>query len=289
MVAVVDVRWYIDGRSGRDAFRDGHIPGAQWLDMDRDLSGPPVPGTGRHPLPDAAAFVATLAEAGIGERTPVVAYDDAGGSLAARLWWMLDALGRPAAVLDGGLAAWTGPLEVGGLADVGGPSEAGGLPEAGRAEGGAAPDGARPSAQPSRPVQWPRHSAVGTDEVDGLRRHPGVVLLDARSGARYRGEADPIDSRPGHIPGAVSAPWAANLDPATGTFADLGRLRDRYRALGVDGTGPVVASCGSGITACHDILALRLAGVADTRLYVGSWSAWSSDPDRPAVTGPHPG
>lgn len=268
-VAVADVRWYLDGRSGREAHRAGHIPGAVWLNVDTDLSGPVGPGSGRHPLPSPGALLAALDAVGIPGHAPVVAYDDASGSIAARLWWMLHALGREVAVLDGGIASWPGALETG---ERPRPSQ----------------PGATARAEP--PGEWPAGLVVGTDEVDAARRSSGVVVLDARSAERYAGAPNPADPRPGHIPGARSAPWQGNLDPGTGRFAAPGVLRRRFDDLGVGPGTDVVASCGSGVTACHDLLALHLAGhPGAARLYPGSWSAWAADPDRPVATGAEPG
>lgn len=259
-VAIVDTRSYLDGRSGKAAYDGGHVPGAVFLDLGRDLSSPPSAEGGRHPLPEPEAFAASLGAVGIADDVPVVAYDDAGGSIAARLWWMLDVLGRPAAVLDGGLAAWPGPLATG--------------------------------SPPPRPVErravpWPVDRFVGTAELEVLRSRPDVLLLDARSRARYAAGDPAIDTRGGHIPGAVSAPWTENLDPATGTFLPPAVLRERFDALGA-ADRRVVASCGSGVTACHDLLALRVAGVGHGVLYTPSWSGWSADPARPATLGDAP-
>jgi thiosulfate/3-mercaptopyruvate sulfurtransferase len=279
-VYVADVRWYLDGRSGRDAHAAGHIPGAVWVDVDADLAGPKTPTSGRHPLPDPDALAVALARLGIGEDGPVVAYDDASGSIAARLWWMLDAIGQPAAVLDGGLPAWTGPLET---ADAAAPA--------------GAPAGA--TTRTSRP--WPTAAIVDADQVDRLRRDPAAVVIDARAPERYMGQVEPIDARPGHIPGARNHPWADNIGP-DGRFRPPAELRHRFAHDGI-GTRPgggsgraaaalsvtVVASCGSGVTACHDLLALRVAGLGGGHLFPGSWSAWAADPERPAATGPEPG
>jgi thiosulfate/3-mercaptopyruvate sulfurtransferase len=250
-VRVVDVRWYLDGRSGRASYEAGHIPGAVWLDIDTELSAPASPANGRHPLPSAVDFAAALARVGIAEGTPVVAYDDAGGSVAARLWWLLHVLDEPVAVLDGGLAAWPGELsaEIATFAPV------------------------------TRNVRpWPAGRFHDADAVQ-----VAVSVLDARTGERYAHGDPAIDPRPGHIPGARSAPWAGNLDPATGRFLDAAALRERFAALGVSGS--VVAYCGSGVTACHDLLALEVAGITDTALYPGSWSQWGADASRPAETG----
>jgi thiosulfate/3-mercaptopyruvate sulfurtransferase len=259
-VAVADVRWYLDGRSGQAAYRAGHIPGAVWVDLDADLAAPPGEGLGRHPLPSPEAFATALGRLGLGEDRPIVAYDDAGGSIAARLWWMLRVIGSPAALLDGGLAAWRGPLSV---------------------------DEPTIVATTRTPSPWPAANVVDTAAVDRLRVEPGHVLLDARAAARYDGRSQQVDPRPGHIPGARSAPWADNLG-ADGRFLGPAALRSRFAAAGIDDDTSVVASCGSGVTACHDLLALELAGFSRTALYPGSWSAWSSGENRPAALGPQP-
>ena len=260
-VVVADVRWYLDGRSGRGAYEAGHIPGAVFLDLDGALSAPPGAAGGRHPLPEPEAFAASLGAAGIGDGRAVVAYDDASGMVAGRLWWMLRSLGEPAAVLDGGLAAWPGPLST-----------------------------ATPEPAPARftPRPWPAERFASIDEVDRLRRDRGTVVLDARSPERYRGEPNAIDPRLGHIPGAASAPYAANL-AADGTLRSPEELRETYAAAGVESGAGVVAYCGSGVSANLDLLALEVAGLGPGRLFVGSWSAWAADPSRPAATGPDPG
>ena len=262
---VVDVRWYLDPtRRGRDAYAAGHIPGAVFLDIEADLSAPgggrgrPA---GRHPWPAAEQVARVIGAAGIGPGTRVVAYDDQAGATAARLWYLLRAHGHDqAAVLDGGLAKWTAegrPLE----RDV--PSVA-------------------PAVFPARlRPGW----VVTKDEV--AARPAGTLLLDARAGERYRGETEPIDPRAGHIPGARSAPFAGNLTSGpVPVFRSPAELRERYATLGAEHGEPVVY-CGSGVTACHDLLALHLAGRRG-RLYAGSWSEWSADPARPIATGPEP-
>ncbi|MGH8909962.1 MAG: sulfurtransferase [Egibacteraceae bacterium] len=257
-VVVADVRWYLDGRSGREAYLAAHIPGAVFVDVDRDLADPPSPARGRHPLPDPHAFARAMGALGIGDGDPVVAYDDAGGSVAARLWWMLDVLGHPAAVLDGGLGSWTGGLQAGEPAD-------------------------RPPARfTARP--WPAARLVEADDVERLRHDPRALVVDARAPERYTGAFEPLDPRPGHIPGARNAPWTGNLNPDTGRFHEPAALRERFAALGADQAEEVVVYCGSGVTACHDLLALRSARLR-AKLYPGSWSQWSSDPARPAATG----
>jgi len=271
-VTVVDVRWYIDGRSGHDAYLGGHIPSAVWADLDTDLSAPPSTPGGRHPLPTPDDFAAAMGRLGVGDDSRVVCYDDAGGGIAARLWWMLDALGHEVAVLDGGIAGW---IDAGGAL----------------AEGEAAVD---PAASPTvftvRP--WPTERLIDGDAVAAAVQRGESVLLDARSAERYRGDDNPIDPRFGHIPSARSAPWNANIDPVTGRFLGVETLHARFGGLGV--TAPaapmssevspevpdVIAYCGSGVTACNNLLALQMMGVVG-RLYVGSWSEWGADPERP--------
>lgn len=251
-LVVADVRYYLDGRSGSAAFEEEHLPGAVWIELERWLAAPGGPGLGRHPLPDPATFAEGMGRAGIGDGTTVVAYDDLGGMVAGRLVWMLRSTGHPAALLDGGLTAWPGPRSTG-------PVE---LPE--------------PASFTPRP--WP---AARLATIDDLRSvPPGTVVVDARAGERYRGEVEPIDARAGHIPGAVNRPFAGNLDDA-GRFLSAERLADRFADLaGSD----VVVYCGSGVSACHDILAMEAAGIP-ARLFVGSWSAWSSQPELPVATG----
>ncbi len=257
---VADVRWIHGGTSEdvRDAFGAGHIPGAVLLDVDRDLAAPPG-RLGRHPLPDPADFAAAMGRVGIGGSSQVVAYDDARGSLAARLWWMLDVLGHPASVLDGGLASWDLPLETG------------------------LPAPTVPAA--FIPAPWPREAVVDPDELESILRTGERTVVDARAAERYTGETEPIDPVAGHIPGAVSAPWSDNVDPDTGRFLPAGELRGRYETIGAG----AVAYCGSGVTACHDLLAMRLAGIGGGRLFEASWSGWVRDPARAVAIGPEPG
>jgi len=258
-VILADVRWYLDGRSGREAFEASHLPGALFVDLDRDLTTHGEPTAGRHPLPTPSAFADSMGRLGIGDDDVVVAYDDSGGGTAGRLVWMLLRSGHQAALLDGGLAAWAGPRESG-------------------------PSGERPvAAFTTRP--WPADALVDTAVVAAIAASGDAPLLDARAPERYRGETETVDARAGHIPGATSAPWQANLDPATGRFRPRDALRARFEALGARPDATVVAYCGSGVSACANLLALELAGFADTRLYVASWSGWSADPERPAATG----
>jgi thiosulfate/3-mercaptopyruvate sulfurtransferase len=264
-VRVVDVRWYLDGRRGRDAWLSGHVPGAAYLDVDADLSGAKGPGRpGRHPLPLPADLAASLARIGIGAGARVVAYDDDGGSRAARLWWLLERYGHVggAHVLDGGLAAWTaiaGALEPGEIEVC-----------AAEPEALHAPDRVR-----------------SKSEVDTLRAKPDVLILDARSADRYEGRVEPIDARAGHIPGAKSAPYAGNLVTPGGAFLSREALSARYASLGAVPGREVIAYCGSGVTACHDVLAMALAGI-DADLYEGSWSEWAGDSSLPLATGSDP-
>lgn len=258
----VDVRWYL-GRpgDGRAAYDAGHLPGAIHLDLDADLSALPGEGPGRHPLPDPSDFARRLGAAGIGDGDLVVAYDDAGGWVAARLWWMLDDLGhRSVAVLDGGLPAW---LAAGGDLTTDVPTW--------------------PAATLELADHWT--AIVGRDE---LRADLGrVVLLDARAAPRYRGETEPVDPLAGHIPTAVNRPTDANLRP-DGRFLPPDELRAAFLGLGAGPSREVVTSCGSGTSACHHSIAMRLAGLPDPILYVGSWSEWSRA-GYPVATGPEPG
>ena len=262
-VVVADVRWSATGGTAEAerAFEAGHIPGAVFFDVDRDLAGVPfVEGPGRHPLPDPERFATALASRGIGPDDLVIAYDDGGGSVAARLWWLLDAVGRPCALLDGGLPAWPGP----------------------RGSGPATP---RPAAT-AEMRRWPEQRIVDADGVAEALRS-GDLVLDARVGERYRGETEPIDPVAGHIPGARSAPFPDVLG-ADGRFRSPQELRDRLEALGVAEDAVPIAYCGSGVTASLDVFALKLAGFGDARLYEGSWSDWVHDPSRPVATGAEP-
>jgi thiosulfate/3-mercaptopyruvate sulfurtransferase len=262
--AVADVRWSLTGPPGRAGYHASHLPGAVFLDVDISLAGPPGAG-GRHPLPGPAALQATLRAAGVHATTLVVAYDAGDGSVAARLWWLLRWAGHSAAaVLDGGIAAW----------------RAVGLPVT---------------------TDVP-HPQVGTitvrpggmpvlDAAQAAMLARNGVLLDARAAPRYRGETEPVDPRAGHIPGAVNAPFG-ELTDAQGRWLPPARLRELAQQWGVAGAG-IGAYCGSGINACALVLGLELAGVTTPEcpvaLYVGSWSQWCTDPDRPVATGPNPG
>ena len=250
-VRVADVRWYL-GRptAGRDAYAQGHIPGAAFVDLDTDLADPAGFGApGRHPLPSAASFARRLGQLGFGSDDLIVAYDDASGTIAARLWWMLDSLGHRGGVrvLNGGIQAWTA---VGNELSTDEPA----LPPVAMELAG----------------EWPR--VIGRD---ALAANLGeLTLLDVRAPERYRGEVEPVDPQAGHIPGALNAPTAGNLDGA-GRLRDEAELRELYDGIRAGGQGTTIVSCGSGVTACHAALAMRLAGLPDPLLYVGSFSDWS--------------
>lgn len=252
-VVVADVRWYLDGRRGAAAFERGHLPGAVFIDLDRYLAGPSDPRHGRHPLPDPEVFAEGMAAAGIGDESTVVAYDDAGGVIAARLVWLLRVTGHDAALLDGGLAA-------------GGERREAGPVRSARAE--------------FTPRPWPVERLAAIDELhDGDR-----VLLDARDRERFCGAVEPVDPRPGHIPGARNVPAREMLD-AHGRLRAPEILREQLARAGVIADGGVVASCGSGITACHTLLVLEALGLPAGRLFPGSYSQWSHS-DRPVATEP---
>jgi thiosulfate/3-mercaptopyruvate sulfurtransferase len=253
---IADVRWWLaDPGRGRRDYEHAHLPGATFVDVDRDLVG--HEGPGRHPLPDPAAFAQRLGELGFDDESDIVAYDDAGGTIAARLWWMLDSLGhRRIRVLDGGYQAWVA---------AGGPLTAE-VPEF-------------PPGRLTVSTAWAR-----TIDREALTRRLGTLsLIDARAPERYRGDVEPIDPVAGHIPTARSLPTSGNLG-ADGRLLAATELRARYAPLGDD----VVTACGSGITACHDALAMRVAGLPDPLLYPGSYSDWSRS-GMPVATGDEPG
>lgn len=254
---VLDVRWKLGSDTGHEDYLAGHVPGAVYVHLETELAAPGAAERGRHPLPDAEVFTAAVQRWGIQPGDTVVAYDAVGGSSAARAWWMLrDAGLERVMLLDGGLAAWV---------------EAGGTLEAGAVD-------PEPGSWIPRPGGWP------VLDIDGAAAFPATgVLLDARAGERYRGEIEPFDARPGHVPGAVSAPTSENLD-AAGCFLDAGALRERFAHLGATGDTPVAVYCGSGVTAAHQIAALAIAGI-DAALYPGSFSQYAADLDRPVATG----
>jgi len=254
-----------DPAAGRRAFAAGHLPGARHVDISDDLSGPVSAATGRHPLPDRAVLAARLGALGITADTQVVCYDAGDGSFAARAWWLLRWLGHGAvAVLDGGFDAWVAA----GLPVVAG--------EADLSESRAPPV--------PFPVAAPLTQAVDTDAVLRGLHSPRHVLVDARAAERYRGEREPIDPVAGHIPGAVNRPFTANL--AHGRFKPAGLLAAEWQALlGGRPVNELVVYCGSGVTACHHLLALEHAGMPGGRLYAGSWSEWCRDHARPVARG----
>jgi len=251
-VRVVDFRWYLVERDGREEYLRGHIPGAVFVDLE-SVTG--REGGGRHPLPTGPQFESEMRRVGVSDATKVVVYDDVGGSIAARLWFLLDWFGhRDQAVLDGGLQAWRGPLEKL-VAEV---------------------------APGDFQIQAPDRSRIL--DFAAVRDLQDVPLLDARDGERYRGEKEPVDPKAGHIPGALSFPWKENLEP-DGRFKAPEELRRRFIALGAD--RGAVAYCGSGVNACHHVLALELAGLPAARLYPGSWSDWANH-EAPVASGAQP-
>jgi thiosulfate/3-mercaptopyruvate sulfurtransferase len=256
-VVLVDVRRDVGDCRGAQGYAAGHVPGAVLVDLERWLAGPPTPEDGRHPLPDPELFAAGMAQAGIGDDDVVVAFDDSEGAVAARLVWMLRVTGHEAALLDGGSRLNDGPLEPG-------------LPVPLRASFTARP--------------WPSELLADLDDaVD-----PSGVWLDARPADRYAGAPDPLDPRPGHLPGARSLPWRDNVD-GNGLLLPDHVLRGRLAQVGATAGTPVVSSCGSGVTACHTLLVMEHLGLPPARLYPGSWSQYASDPDRPAELGPDRG
>jgi thiosulfate/3-mercaptopyruvate sulfurtransferase len=252
-VVLADVRRDVPGLTASAAYAAGHLPGAVLVDLERWLAGPPSAADGRHPLPPPEVFAEGMARAGIGDADVVVAYDDADGVVAARLVWMLRVTGHEAALLDGGPRP-DDPRETG-------------LVE--------------PPRRSFTPCPWPGAALAQLDDVSDR----GSVVLDARSAERFAGAPDPLDPRPGHLPGARSLPCREAVD-ADGLLLPDDVLRRRLADLGVDGSTPVVSSCGSGVTACHTLLVLEHLGLPAGRLYAGSWSQWAADPDRPVELGP---
>lgn len=249
---------------GPQAYARGHIPGAQFLHLDRDLSGPATGRNGRHPLPDPEVLAKKMSDCGVNFNTQVVAYDNEGGIFASRLWWLLRWLGHTrVAVLDGGLAGWKR---------------------------------ARLMLEEGAPLVSPQQFVArreGADELEAdtafLMAHletPDMTVVDARSPERFRGENETLDPVGGHIPGAINRFYADNLDDDGCFFKPAADLRKEFEAL-LAGQDPrrVVQQCGSGVTACHNLLAMELAGIAGSKLYAGSWSEWCSDPSRPVATG----
>jgi thiosulfate/3-mercaptopyruvate sulfurtransferase len=266
-LVVLDCRFDLgDPQAGRRAYLNGHIPGAHFADLNTDLASAIGPETGRHPLPDPQAFAANLAAWGVHAASQVVVYDEVNGSFAARAWWLLRWVGHPTvAVLDGGFKAW---LAAGGSTAAG--------------EEGRAPHSLDPSPAPARVDGG---AVVDAAQVLSLLRDPKRLLVDARAAERYAGSVEPIDAVAGHVAGAVNHPFAANL-AADGRFLPPEQLRQRWAAeLGGRSPADVVAMCGSGVTACHNLLSLEVAGLHGAKLYAGSWSEWIRDPNRPIATG----
>lgn len=247
-----------DPGAGEAAYAAGHLPGASFLHLDRDLSGPTTGGNGRHPLPDPQRLAARLAAAGVSNATQVVAYDDAGGMIAGRLWWLLRWLGHErVALLDGGIQGWQA---------------------AGRPLSRTVPQPA-PAVFAAAPRDWVVDAETVLANLDGGE----LCVVDARSPDRFRGENETLDRVGGHIPGARNRFFRDNLD-ADGCFRPAAELRREFSAL-LAGVAPaqVVMQCGSGVSACHNLLAMEIAGLPGARLYAGSWSEWCSDPARPVV------
>jgi thiosulfate/3-mercaptopyruvate sulfurtransferase len=259
-LALIDCRFdLLNPDAGRNAYLEAHIPGARYADLNRDLSAPVGAHTGRHPLPLPHTFAVRMAELGIDKHTQVIAYDDVNGSFAARLWWMLRWLGHGAvAVLDGGFKAWTA---------------GGGELQSGDSVGQTHVEALAPHPN--------ANAVITTADLEQALRNPATLLIDARGAERYAGKTEPIDTVAGHIPSAVNHPFTANLGP-DGRFLPAAELNRRWQQL-LAGKRPehVIAMCGSGVTACHNLLSLEIAGLPGAKLYAGSWSEWIRDPHRP--------
>jgi len=262
-IRVADVRWsLLDRDKGRNAYAQGHIAGAVFLDVETDLASPRGQGPGRHPLPRPEAFAASMSRAGVGPGTHVVAYDFGDGSTAARLWWLLRYFGHErVSLLDGGIAHW-------------------------EAEG---------RALEKAVSAWPAAVFVATPHpkmfvaIEQMRQDPQTLLIDSRAVERYEGRTEPVDPVAGHIPGARNRPYAANVrSPQDPRFLEPDHLRAAFAQLGADRVDRVVLYCGSGVNACQNVFALGLAGLGDGLLYEGSWSDWCSIPTRAVGTGPIP-
>lgn len=258
---IVDCRYNLsDKNAGKNLYLKAHIPGAVYADLHDDLSGPPITDHGRHPLPSVKHLVKLFERLGISNQSQVITYDDAGGSIAARLWWLLRYLGHEAvAVVDGG---WTSWIQAGLQTSSG--------------------------TQTNPPGKF--HGTTRAGWVVTASCVPAAhLLVDSREPARYRGEIEPIDPVAGHIPGAINYYWKNNLEE-NGLFKNDEKLRNQFLEF-MDGTDPAdtVFYCGSGVTACHNLLAAACAGLAPPALYAGSWSDWCTGTDRPVATGDQPG
>lgn len=249
---LVDTRWYLDGSSGKDVYDAGHLPEAVFMDMDRWLSGPASPEKGRNPLPDPEVFAQGMREAGISDSDTVIAYDDAGGVIAARLVWMLRSTGHHAAILNGGIEGYPGDLSI----EVP-------LPAKGSF---AAPT-------------WPARLLADISEASS----DAFVRVDARNRDRFEGCPDPIDPRPGHIPGATNVPCRGNLD-STGNLLPEPQIRANFEHAGVLTAKKTISYCGSGVTACHNLLVMEHLGMGIGKLFVGGWSQYGHALDRPVET-----
>ncbi|MBX3423454.1 MAG: sulfurtransferase [Pirellulaceae bacterium] len=254
-----DVRYALDGTDGYQAYLKGHIPGARYVSMDRVLAAPPAAGLGRHPLPSPDAFARSLGALGISNSDIVVAYDAVGGRFAGRLVWMLRIIGQQAALLDGGLDAWLDqanppPLQL---------------------------EVPHWTAVPRLPRPWPAAEIVSAEEVAAAIAS-GLPVFDARAPERFRGEVEPLDPKAGHIPGAKNLFLGDNYAQCTNYFRPRAELEQRISAVGVN--AQAICYCGSGVTACNNVLVAEMLGLPRPRVYVGSWSGWSSE-DRPIATG----
>ncbi len=245
-VVTADIRWYLDGASGRASYDGGHLPDAVFVDLDAWLSGSSGPH-GLNPLPDPEVFAHGMSSLGIGDDTTVVAYDDAGGVIAARLVWMLRALGHRAALLDGGLPAWTGSLET---------------------------TPVKPTPATFTPSPWPEARLA---QLEDITAGAAGIIVDARNAERFDGSLQlPTDPQAGHIPGAVNVPCRGNLAP-DGRLRSIAEVRRAFAQVGIEDATPVISYCGSGVTACHNLLALEHAGLGQGRLYPGGWSEYGAE------------
>jgi thiosulfate/3-mercaptopyruvate sulfurtransferase len=263
---VADVRWsLVEKDKGYREYREAHIPGAVFLDVDTDLSAPRGNGPGRHPLPAPETFAAAMSRAGIGSRTHVIAYDFGDGSTAARLWWLLRYFGHEqVSLLDGGIKRWV-------------------------AEGYPVEAGVQTYAPGAFTPEPHRERVVDGAAIDRLRADPRALVLDVRMTERYDGRREPVDPVAGHIPGAKNRPYPANVRSAEDPrFLASEELREAFKQLGADRVESIACYCGSGVNACQTLFALELAGFRDALLYEGSWSDWCSVPTRAVATGPQP-
>ncbi len=262
-VVILDCRFDVSRPEvGATAWRSGHIPNAHYVDLDVDMAAPASDTSGRHPLPEPEIFQARLESYGITPTSQVVVYDDAGGAIAGRMWWLLRWIGHEAvSVLNGGWPKWI---------------------QENRPVSTEVPT----SAASHYPITPDRSLWLSTEQVEAQLEQQNIQLLDARDPARFAGDVEPLDTKAGHIPGAQNMPFRANLND-DGTFLSTEALRERFQAI-ADHPQPVCHSCGSGVTACHNLLAMAYAGLEPGQLYVGSWSEWIRNPRRPIETGNAP-